>query len=376
MAGAGGVGPARAPVRHLLGPLARSPEAVTRERTTAAKLGACRAHSRPKAGNRHAPAKHADVSDSRFRYLEIGGRVRRPAVVTEEEPTTAAPVERVAFRVAETIGSFGGALGQFSKPGGISVDRSSNVYVADSCNHRVQKITPVGEVYGLGGEGLLLYPQGVAVDHAGHIYVVEQGANRLQKFGPHGQWLFAVGGPESGQPRFASPTDICIDSYHHVYIADTDNNRVSCYSATGQWQIDFHGPTSDLSLGRPQGVAVDGVGRLYVSDTMHHRILRLTPDGRFDALIGLPGPGPGELSEPRGLALDLDGGLWVADAGNDRVQKFSPEGEVVCCFPRTPSRKLDLASPSSVAVDPRGSVYVSDSLGHRILRLVPSGDRR
>lgn len=80
--------------------------------------------------------------------------MRRPTVVTEEEPAAAAPAERVAFRVAETIGSFGTALGQFSKPGGIAVDRNSNVYVADSCNHRIQKITPAGEVYGLGGEGL------------------------------------------------------------------------------------------------------------------------------------------------------------------------------------------------------------------------------
>ncbi len=287
---------------------------------------------------------------------------------------TAAPVAREAFRLAETIGSFGVELGQFSSPGGITTDPDGNLYVADSRNHRIQKITPEGEVYGLGGDDLLVHPQGVAVDNSRFIYVVEQGANRLQKFGPQGQFIFAIGGPEGSQPRFASPTAICLDVYHHVYVADTDNNRVTCYTAVGRWQIDFHGPTSALALKRPQGIAVDSLGRVFVSDTMHHRIIRMTPEGRPDSVIGGSGPAPGELDEPRGLAIDLDGGLWVADAGNDRVQKFNSDGKVVCCFPETPRNQLDLASPSAVAVDLHGSVYVSDTLNHRILRLEPAGE--
>ncbi|MCJ7752310.1 MAG: hypothetical protein MUQ65_14690, partial [Armatimonadetes bacterium] len=88
------------------------------------------------------------MSESRFRYLEVKGRVRRRMAVVDVKPE-AAPVARASFRVAETIGSFGAALGQFSSPGGIAVDRDSNLYVADSRNHRIQKITPHGEVYGL-----------------------------------------------------------------------------------------------------------------------------------------------------------------------------------------------------------------------------------
>ena len=298
---------------------------------------------------------------------------RRAAARTEP---LAAPVERVAFRLAETIGSYGTELGQFSTPGGIATDSEGNLYVADSHNERIQKISVQGEVYGLGGPGLFVCPRGVVVDHSGFIYVVEQGASRLQKFGSKGQFLFAIGGAEAAQPRFASPTAICLDNYHQVYIADTDNDRVTCYTATGRWQIDFHGPTSDLALRRPQGVAVDPLGRIYVSDTMHHRILRLTPEGRLDTVIGRAGPGRGELAEPRGLAIDPDGGLWVADAGNDRVQKFSPEGQDVCCFPVSATRKLNLASPSAVAVDLHGSVYISDSLNHRILRLEPAGEEQ
>ena len=164
-----------------------------------------------------------------------------------------------------------------------------------------------------------------------------------------------------------------MDGYHQIYVADTDNNRVTCYTATGRWHMDFHGPTPDLPLARPQGVAVDVQGRIYVSDTLRHRVIRMTPEGKPDAVIGRAGPEPGALSEPRGLAIDLDGGLWVADAGNDRVQKFSPEGHLLCCFPHRPDLGIDLASPNAVAVDSQGNVYITDSLNHRVLRLAPEG---
>ena len=284
----------------------------------------------------------------------------------------AARGEQVSFRLAETVGSFGSALGQFNCPGGIAVDPEGNLYVADSRNDRIQKITPGGEVYGLGGPGVFVHPQAIVVDGARFMYVIEQGANRLQKFGPRGQFILAIGGPRARIRRFASPTAACLDIYHQIYIADTDNNRVTCYTNTGRWVTDFHGPTADLAFARPQGVAVDPQGRLYVADTMHHRVVRLTPEGLLDAVIGRPGPEPGELAEPRGLAVDPDGGIWVADTGNDRVQKFGPDGDLRCCFPPAPTPGLDLSCPRSVAVDGRGSVYVSDSMNHRIVRLVPA----
>jgi len=309
------------------------------------------------------------VPSSRFQYLEISGKVRRPTVVAEA-PMAAA---RVSFRLAEVIGSFGSELGQFSGPAGIALDPDSNLYVADSCNHRIQKITPAGDVYGLGGPEMLVSPQGVAVDGARCIYVAEQGADRVQKFGPKGQFILSVGGPLASRARFASPTALCLDSYHHMYIADTDNDRITCYTATGLWHMDYAGPREEPLFSRPQGVAVDGGGRVFVSDTMRHRIVRLAPDGRPELVMGRPGPGAGELAEPCGLALDLDGGLWVAEAENDRVQKFSADGEAVCCFPEIPSPEVDLHEPRAVAVDAAGSLYISDSLNHRVLRLVVDG---
>ena len=308
------------------------------------------------------------MSESRFQFLEIG-RVRRQ-VVTVEQQAPVAPYLRV--RLAEIIGSYGAALGQFNRPAGLVLDADGSLYVADSLNHRVQKITPAGDVYGLGGPDLLVNPQGVAVDGARFIYIVEQGADRLRKFSQIGYLVFVLGGPKARVRRFACPTAICLDSYHQLYIADTNNDRVTCYSATGHWQTDYHGPRADLALSRPQGVAVDPQGRVYISDTLHHRILRLTPDGKLDAVIGQPGPEPGQLSEPRGLAIGPDGSLWVADAGNDRVQQFTPDGEIACCFPDERQRGVDLASPTSVAADGEGGVYVSDSLNHRIIRLSPA----
>jgi DNA-binding beta-propeller fold protein YncE len=311
------------------------------------------------------------VTDSRFQFLEIGGKLRRPTPAATEIAPPAAP--RVSFRLAETIGAFGAELGEFSCPAGIALDQESNLYVADSCNHRLQKITPEGDVYGLGGPDLLLHPQGVAVDGSRFMYIIEQGANRLQKFGPEGQFIFALGGPAASQARFASPTAISLDAYHHIYIADTDNNRVTSYIATGLWFMDYVSPSKEIAFSRPQGVAVDLEGRIYISDTMNHRIIRLTAHGKLDRVIGEPGPEFGQLSEPCGLALDPDGGLWVADTGNDRIQKFTPDGEAVCCFPEDRTPDTELNSPRAIAVDSTGDIYISDTLNHRLLRLTSTG---
>ncbi len=307
------------------------------------------------------------MEESRFQFLETG-RVRRREVVVEE----AAPslLLRCTFRLAETIGSFGSELGRFNTPVGIDLDPDGNLYVADSRNHRIQKITPEGDVYGLGGPDSLNLPQGVAVDSARFIYVAEQGSHRLRKFGPRGQFVFSLGGSARSLARFSSPTALYIDSYHQLFIADTENGRITSYSATGHWRQDYDCPDPPGRFSRPQGVAVNTEGRVYVSDTMRHRVLRLSPEGKLDRIVGKPGPELGELDEPRGLAIDMDGGVWVADSGNNRVQKFDVQGQVVCCFPERPTPQLDLSSPSAVAVDAQGNVFVSDTLNHRILRLV------
>jgi sugar lactone lactonase YvrE len=311
------------------------------------------------------------MDESRFHFLEIG-RVRRRVVAAAEEVAAAAP--QCTFRLAEIIGSFGRELGQFNTPVGIALDPEGNLYVADSRNHRIQKITPAGDVFGLGGADSLVLPQGVAVDATQFIYVAEIGAHRLRKFGPKGQFVFSLGGSARSLARFSSPTALCLDTYHQLYIADTDNGRITSYSATGHWRTDYHSPDPGGRFSRPQGVAVDLEGRVYVADTMRHRVVRLKPNGELDLVIGQPGPELGELDEPRGLALDRDGGLWVADSGNDRVQKFDPEGKVICCFPERPTPHLDLSCPSAVAVDNEGSVYVSDTMSHRLLRLMLAGE--
>ncbi len=311
------------------------------------------------------------MDESRFHFLEIGRVRRRPVVAAEG---AAALVPQTRLRLAETIGSFGTALGQFNTPVGLFIDADANVYVADSRNNRIQKVTLSGDVYGMGGSGMLSLPQGVVVDNTGFIYITELGGHRFRKFGPRGQFVFCMGGPSGSLARFSSPTALCMDAYHHLYIADTDNGRITCYSATGHWRTDYHSPTPGTEFRRPQGVAVDQQGRIYVADTLNHRIVRLAPDGALDIAFGKPGPAPGELAEPRGLAADGDGGLWVADSGNDRVQKFDEDGGLVCCFPERPTPGLDLSTPSAVAVDGQGGIYVSDTMNHRLLRLAAVGD--
>src|SRR5205807_1885411 len=111
---------------------------------------------------------------------------------------------------APDIGGPGSRAGQFASPGGLAVDAAGNLYVADSYNHRVQRITPSGDVYLLGrrgkGPGEFLNPQAVVTDSSLGFCVLEQGGCRIQRFGSNGEWQGAFGFRGSGRGEMFAPT--------------------------------------------------------------------------------------------------------------------------------------------------------------------------
>src|SRR5207247_2594106 len=121
----------------------------------------------------------------------------------------APPPEKPAWRVVEVIGGPGSGCGEFASPGGITVDAAGNLYVADSYNHRLQRITPAGDVAAVARRGShageLLNPQGIAVDEHGYLYVVEQGNHRVQVFDPDGDPFTHFGRFGHGRDCFHSP---------------------------------------------------------------------------------------------------------------------------------------------------------------------------
>jgi tripartite motif-containing protein 71 len=292
------------------------------------------------------------------------------------------------WKVIEIIGSRGTAIGEFQSPGGIAVDRLGNLYVADSYNHRVQRITPPGDVTATGERGTrpgqFLNPQGIAVDDDLCFYVVEQGSHRVQAFTAVGEYLGSWGGLGSGPADLRSPMGIaCVPSAgrpggtRHLFVADTGNSRIVRLS--GDQVRSGHRSAASLVLQhdafrRPQGVSVDARGALYVADTFRHQVLRFDAGMRYLGPVGQPGDAPGHLSEPQDLAVDHAGRLYVVECAGHRLQVFACGGErgdearLLQCISSV-GRAGRLVAPGGVAVAPDGSIYVADTGNHRVLRL-------
>ncbi|OPH50000.1 hypothetical protein BC351_36505 [Paenibacillus ferrarius] len=278
----------------------------------------------------------------------------------------------------------GSDLGQFAYPRGVAVDSSGNVYVADTDNHRIQKLTATtwsqwGGQNGDGDElGEFSSPTGVAVDSSGNVYVADRDNNRIQKL-TAATWsqLGGENGSELGQ--FAYPTGVAVDSGGNVYVSDFNNNRIQkLTAATGGWKqwatMGMGAGTAPKEFHSPRGVAVDSSGNVYVADTNNHRIQKLTVStGAWSQWGGQDGSGLGEFSSPTGVAVDSSGNVYVADTNNNRIQKLTASTEGWSQLDGENSSDLgQFTAPSGVAVDSSGNVYVADTYNHRIQKLTAS----
>ncbi len=297
---------------------------------------------------------------TRYDYLEIGDG---PPKLLGAEPAVA-PVR--TLEAVEVIGG-PGTPANFNCPGGVAVDHRGSVYVADSLNHRVVKITEAGDVFLIGRRGSsigeLLNPQGIAVDGLGFMYVAELGNSRVSKLSPRGDVICTFGfrGRQIGQ--LDRPCDIARDGINNLYVADTGNDRVQVFSATGQF-VGTYGASATTTLRAPQGIAVDRHGQLFVADGANRRIVVFSPSGEEIGYV----PARGELDGPQAVAVAPDGAVLVVERDTDRVRAFTAEGEELCVFAPT-ARASRLKAPVGIAAAHDGSVYVTDTMHHRLLRL-------
>ncbi len=134
-------------------------------------------------------------------------------------------------RWLRSFGRTGRRPGEFNRPEGLSADAQGRIYVADSCNHRIQIFTPDGKFlrsYGRPGSrpGELSYPYDVQVDAAGLQFVAEFGNSRVQVFDQNGASVEVLGGPGSAPGQFSNPWSLALDSAGNLYVADSQNHRV------------------------------------------------------------------------------------------------------------------------------------------------------
>ena len=267
----------------------------------------------------------------------------------------------------------------FLHPLAVTIDNDDYVYVADTDNHRIRKLTGNGQFiteWGKKGEseGEFNRPTGITSDRDGFIYVVDANNHRIQKFNADGLFLQEWGGQGSGDGEFDKPFDIIADGLGFLYVTDTGNRRIQKITGDGQFVDSWSGYTDDdPQRCAPLGIAADGAGHIYVADNNNDRIQKFTTKGQLVLEWGVEGDGDGQFYDPDGVAVDGEGFVYVTDLFNHRIQKFTPQGDFVAKWGSVGSGDGQFRNPVGMAADEKGYLYVADKENSRIQRFFTNG---
>ncbi|MGL2963304.1 T9SS type A sorting domain-containing protein [Flavobacterium sp. RSB2_4_14] len=298
-----------------------------------------------------------------------------------------------------------GNVAQFNAPWGVATDAAGNVYVGDSSNHKIRKITPAGVVSTFAGStqgytddtgdaAQFNTPTGVATDATGNVYLGDLFNYNIRKIIQAAEVSTLAGstigyadGP-GDMAQFSAPWGVAIDAVGNVYVADISNDNirkitpagvVSTLAGFGQGFADGIGAAAKFC--QPRGVATDSAGNVYIADTCNSKIRKITPAGEVSTLAGstagfADGTGAtAQFNQPFGLTTDSAGNVYVADTLNNKIRKITPEGLVSTLAGSTAgfadgtgaTAKFDL--PASVATDAAGNVYIADKNNHKIRKI-------
>lgn len=300
-----------------------------------------------------------------------------------------------------------GTAASFRGPMGIAVDAAGVVYVADTGNRAIRRITAGGVVttVSLSGQGLS-EPRGILVDAAGVITVADYGSHTIRSIATSGAvstLAGTVGTPGTidatgSAARFHFPSGLAVTGSGQIYVADTANDTIRALAPgaavttiAGQAgrtsSVDGQGASARFE--DPFSAAVDADGVIYVADSAAHVIRRVTMDGAVTTYAGSPGSfgsadgtGPAaRFYSPFGVAVDSAGNVYVADSFNHTIRKIAAGGVVTTLAGNAQSGgKTDGAGtaarfdqPFGIAVDANGTVYVSDATANTIRKISPAG---
>ncbi|HZZ18221.1 MAG TPA: hypothetical protein VFE25_02570 [Opitutaceae bacterium] len=255
-----------------------------------------------------------------------------------------------------------GALPRYNSPSGVAEDFASyQTYVADTASNTIRRIGSAslvttfagtagvaGSADGTGAAALFSAPWGVAVDASGNIYIADSGNNAVRKITPLGVVTTLAGsaaGPGSADGTgslagFHGPHGIAVDAAGNVYVADTGNSTIRKITPAGVVTTlagaagmtgSSDGKGTSARFSSPGGIAVDASGTLFVADTGNDTIRSVSPSGAVTTIAGTAGVagssdgvgGQALFCAPQGIAVDQFENVVVADTGNDSIRAFS-----------------------------------------------------
>ena len=335
-------------------------------------------------------------------------------------------ISTVAGSGSTTTGAFAGDGGaataaRLNFPYRVALDSSGNIYIADSGNDRIRKVTvATGNISTVAGGGSSLgdggsatsaqldFPAGVAVDSSGNIYIGDFNDHRIRKVTVASGNISTVAGTGtagfsgdlSASAPIASPNHIALDAAGNLYVAEQGNHRIrkievstGVISTVAGTSVEGNsgdgGAATAAQLDSPSGVALDSAGNIYIADTDNHSIRKVTvASGNIAVLAGTGSSGfsgdggaatSAQLSSPSAVALDSSGNVYIADGTNERIRKVTIASGIIETIAGTglPGYSGDggLATgaqvnfPLGVALDSAGNVYISDTFGQRIRKI-------
>ncbi|MGA9587826.1 MAG: 6-bladed beta-propeller [Terracidiphilus sp.] len=255
---------------------------------------------------------------------------------------------------------------QMIGPYGIAIDSKGLVYVADQ---RVGAVfifnTETRDCHMIrnGLEAHFGWINGLAIDDDDRLFVSDGKMHRVLIFNTKHEVENQI------SEGLVDPVGLAIDTTNRfLYVVDTQQDQVIVYDADSLKLLrrigtggKNHFLTTPGDFGAPQGVAVDGDGNVYVTDTLNNRVEIFDADGSFVSEFGKHGDGPGYLARPKGIAVDSDGHIWVADQMEDRLQVFNREGQLLT-YVGTGHGELpgQFKALSGVAIDKQNRVFTTE----------------
>jgi sugar lactone lactonase YvrE len=289
----------------------------------------------------------------------------------------------------------------FSNLMGLAADSSGNLYIADSRNNLIRKIAADGSVSTVAGSGIsgssdgkgrsasFFFPGAITIDEKGTLYIADTQNSMVRKISADGTVTTIAGRPSAAiekkrdtVAKFNRPYGIAVDKKGNVYVSDWERDMIKKISPEGMITAfagngkkgakDGNGAAATFYL--PEGLTIDKKGNLYVADTYNNMIRKITPAGDVSTFAGrgtrgaMDGKGFGAtFAHPDGLAADAKGNIYVADVGNNKIRKIKPDGTVTTLagtglrgWRDGPLESATFWKPFGIAIGHDGNLYVAD----------------